>query len=156
VGLLDARFRPHDSMLLHLGEFQLENVVSFLAGASVALRGGVVDDKSSVGAALKASEARGAIVSREFIRQYYDTIAELERTPYGKSYNFVDFPKVKMMLQTGRDPVPGFYTYESTFVSGAMPDPIPVIVKQLSGDSEVAFSFGGKKNTFSHADLIKV
>jgi hypothetical protein len=143
-------------LLLHLGEFELENVVSFFAGASAALRMSVMNEQKSVGDALNESQARGAIVTRQHVDSYFKTISELERTPYGRDYAFVDFPNVKMLLQTGRDPIPGFYSYESTFVSGAMPDPLPAILQQLTGESEVAFSLSDKKKSFSHAALIKV
>ncbi len=155
-GLLDARLRPRDSVLLHLEPFELENVVSFLGGANAALRCVFADDSLSVASALASSRVRGAVVSRAHIRQYYHAIAELESTPYGENYRFSQFPDLKMLLQTGRDPVPGFYTYESTFVSGAMPDPLPSILQQLKGDSEVALSLGDKSRAYSHAALIKV
>lgn len=94
-------------------------------------------------------------MARTHIREYFDAISELERTPYGENYKFTDFPNVKMLLQTGRDPVPGFYTYESTFVGNPMPDPLPEIVSKINGESAVAFSLGDAKKVYSHAALIK-
>ncbi len=161
--LLDARFRPHDALLLHLSEYELENVVSFLAAAAADLR--VVglearaDDAHAVSTALGASKARGAIVNRDFVGSYYKAISELEGTRFGENYKFIEFPGLKMLLQTGRDPIPGFYTYESTFVTGALGDPLGKIGRQVSGDSELAFSFADsqltKRNAFTHGALIE-
>lgn len=48
-----------------------------------------------------------------------------------------------MLLQTGRDPLPGFYTYEGTFVANPIPDPVTAIAPQVTSESEVAFSKRG-------------
>ncbi len=146
-------------MLLHLNEFEFENVVSFLGAAAAGLRVGMVgagEDAAAVTSALNATKARGAIVSRQRIRAYYDAIRELEGTRYGDNYNFLDFPHVKMLIHAGRDPVPGFYTYESTYVKDPMPDPLVAIGKQLKADSELAFSLAdSKRNSFSHASVVQ-
>ena len=140
-------------MVLHLGEFELEGVVSFLAAALASLSVSTAGAGSSVGATLAG--ARGAVVAREHLRAYYNAIRELETTPYGESYRFSEYPELKMLLQTGREPVPGFYTYESTFVTGATPNPLKNLA--TTGNSELAYSLGadGKKKSFSHAALIQ-
>ena len=158
--MLDARFRPGDSLLLHLDEFELENVVSFLGAAAAGLRVGFAASLGeNVSKLLSATGARGAIASRSRIRAYYDAIRELEGTPYGENYNFLDFPHLKMLIHTGRDPVPGFYTYESTYVKDPLPSPVVAIGKQLKADSELAFSFAdaglASRVSFSHAAVVQ-
>jgi hypothetical protein len=95
---------------------------------------------ADVKAVLQKSGARGALVARNRVGHYYAAIPRLEFAAYGAPYSFGEFPALKMLIQTGRDPLPGFYGYEALYVSDPMPDPLAKL--DISPDDVAAVVFG--------------
>ena len=152
-GLLDARLRPRDTLALDLEDFQLENIVSFYASALADLH--VAHVEGSTGDFLAASVARAAIVSRSNVDNYFAAIPQLEGHAYGTEFRFPEVPSLKTLIQTGRDPIPGFISYEGVSVSDPMPNPLVKIGAMQTAESTLAVSLAEHPSYYSQAAFVK-
>ena len=152
-GLLDARIRPHDTIAFDLDDFQLENIVSFYASAMAGLHVAHVDG-TPTGPFLAKSVARGAIVNRENVDNYYAAVEHLEGHAYGSEFRFPEFPALKTLIQTGRDPIPAFISYEGVSVGDPMPNPLIKTDANITSDSTVAVHLSGP-NYYSQEGFVK-
>lgn len=164
AGLIEIGYKRGTKLALWIAN-ETEHLAAVLAASKVGCVLVTIDPAASadtVKEVLKAEGCRGLMFGQRFRGEHRGQaaagITDLEDWHWGDMVSDKSMRSLRHLINTGHEVIEGIMQYKHFPVYNPMPDPLPMVRQQLSGDDVLLVPYGAdgaRGEALTQADLIK-